>query len=155
MHKNDDAHFMKLAIQEARHASPEDTFPNPIVGCVIVEDEDVVARGYHAKAGSAHAEVNALSQLGRSPKEGARMYVTLEPCSTVGMTGACTSTIITSGLKKIIVGTIDPNPKHKGNGIHVLKDAGVEVLLGIMEAECRALNPEFNERMKLLDHGKK
>ena len=145
---------MNLAIQEAKKASSRQTFPNPIVGCIIVEDEEVVARAYHAKAGSAHAEINALSQLGRSPKEGARMYITLEPCSTVGKTGPCTSAIITSGLKKVLVGTIDPNPQHRGKGIFLLKDAGIEVMIGILEKECRELNVDFNERMKALD-GKK
>ena len=150
----DDAQFMRLAIEEARKGGRK-TFPNPIVGCVIVEGDTVVAKGFHEKAGAAHAEVNALSHLGRVPKEGARLYVTLEPCSTVGKTGPCTNAIITSGIKEVIVGTIDPNPQHQGRGIEILEQAGVNVRVGVLEEECRKLNRDFNERMKALNHDSK
>jgi len=143
---------MRLAIEEAIKGEGK-TFPNPIVGCVIVEGEGIVAKGFHEKAGAAHAEVNALSHLGRIPKEGARLYVTLEPCSSVGKTGPCTKAIITSGIKEVIVGTIDPNPQHQGRGIEILKQAGVHVRFGVLDEECRKLNTDFNERMKALSHG--
>jgi diaminohydroxyphosphoribosylaminopyrimidine deaminase/5-amino-6-(5-phosphoribosylamino)uracil reductase len=153
MVQTDDAACMRLAIEEAKKGEGK-TFPNPIVGCVIVEGNEVVAKGFHEKAGSPHAEVNALSHLGRAAKEGARLYVTLEPCSTVGKTGPCTNAIITSGIKEVVVGTIDPNPQHKGRGIEILKQAGINVRVGVLDEECRDLNMDFNERMKEAGHGK-
>ena len=139
--------FMKIAIEEAKKGSAT-VAPNPIVGAVIVEDDQVVATGYHERPGELHAERIALQNLGRKAKPGATMYVTLEPCSTTGRTGKCTDAIIEAGLSRVVLGAIDPNPDHCGAGIRILEEAGIEVVTGIFEEECAALNPEFNQRMQ-------
>lgn len=144
MSRDKDEHYMRAAIEEAKRSEGRQ-LPNPMVGALIVEDERVVARGFHAKCGEAHAEINALNDLGRKPKKGATMYVTLEPCSTIGRTGACTKALTDSGISAVVVGAIDPNPQHKGRGIQILKKAGVQVRTGVLEEECAALNPEFNQ----------
>ena len=92
------------------------TRPNPRVGAVIVEDGEVVSRGHFQQDGEPHAERWALRTLGRRPKEGAAMYVTLEPCSTKGRTGACTEALIEAGVSRVVVGAMDPTEAHRGNG---------------------------------------
>ncbi|MCA9406243.1 MAG: bifunctional diaminohydroxyphosphoribosylaminopyrimidine deaminase/5-amino-6-(5-phosphoribosylamino)uracil reductase RibD [Candidatus Omnitrophica bacterium] len=146
--------FMRIAIEEAKKSDHQQR-PNPMVGAVIVEDNQVASTGYHKKAGEAHAEINALRDLGRRPQDNATLYVTLEPCSTQGQTGACTDAILQSGLSAVVVGAIDPNPDHQGRGIEILSQAGLSVTVGILADECEALNPEFNEmmRQKGKDHG--
>ncbi len=141
--------FMRAAIAEALKAKGQ-TGDNPIVGAVIVEDGKIAARGCHKFFGGPHAEVEALRAWNQEPgtKNQVALYVTLEPCCTVGKTGKCTDAILASGIKKVVVGAIDPNPKHQGQGISILKQAGVEVITGILEKECMELNPEFNKRMK-------
>lgn len=138
--------FMKAAIREAEKGKAT-AAPNPIVGAVIIEDGKIVAAGYHERPGHPHAEINALKNLARKPSPGAELYVTLEPCSTVGRTEKCTDAIVASGIKKVVIGCIDPNPEHRGRGIEILKKAGIEVITGVLEKECRELNPEFNKRM--------
>lgn len=138
-----DTHFMQLALEEAR-LGWGGTHPNPMVGAVIVESGKLVARGYHALAGGPHAEVRALSNLGRKPHEDAVLYVTLEPCSTQGKTGPCCGAITSSGIGKVVVGAIDPNPKHRGRGIDILARAGVRVESGVLAEECEDLNLIFN-----------
>ncbi len=144
--------FMQQAITEALKAKGQ-TGENPIVGAVIVENGKIVARGYHQYFGGPHAEIEAISAWnkgqGTKNKTDAVLYVTLEPCCTVGKTGKCTDAILEGGIKKVVVGAIDPNPKHRGQGISILKQGGVEVITGILEKECIELNPEFNERMRL------
>lgn len=120
------------------------THPNPMVGAVIVEDGRVVAEGATQPDGGPHAEREALKALGRDPASGATMYVTLEPCSTQGRTGACTDAIIAAGLKRIVVGAKDPNPAHAGHGYDVLRAAGLEVITGVLERECSDHNLIFN-----------
>lgn len=120
------------------------TSPNPMVGALIVEDGRIVAEGATAPDGGPHAERRALQALGRAPAPGARLYVTLEPCSTPGRTGACTDAIIASGLKHVIVGATDPNPAHAGRGYTVMRGAGIEVTTGVLERECTDLNLVFN-----------
>lgn len=120
------------------------THPNPMVGSVIVEDGRIVAEGYHARDGGPHAERVALAALGRPPKQGATLYVTLEPCSTPGRTGACTEAILTAGIKRVVVGAIDPSPEHCGKGFALLREAGVEVTEGVLGQECGDLNLIFN-----------
>ena len=142
-----DETFMKLAIIEAKKGSAT-AAPNPIVGAVIVEDGEVVATGFHERPGEPHAEIWALKNLGRKPQAGATMYVTLEPCSTTGRTGKCTDVLIEAGISVVVLGAIDPNPDHRGQGIEILREAGLEVRTGVLEQECTDLNPEFNERMK-------
>jgi diaminohydroxyphosphoribosylaminopyrimidine deaminase/5-amino-6-(5-phosphoribosylamino)uracil reductase len=121
-----------------------DTHPNPLVGALIVEDGEVVSEGHHAKAGGAHAEINALKALGRKPKPGATMYVTLEPCCTHGRTPPCTDAIVDAGITRVVVGTTDPNPAHAGKGYDLLRSGGVEVTEGVLAAECTDLNLIFN-----------
>ncbi len=120
------------------------THPNPMVGALIVEDGQVVAEGWHAQDGGPHAERVALDGLGRRPAAGATLYVTLEPCSTAGRTGACTEAIMAAGLRRVVVGATDPNPAHAGRGLTGLRAAGVEVTAGVLERECTDLNLIFN-----------
>lgn len=120
------------------------THPNPMVGALIVEDGQIVAEGATAPDGGPHAERLALLARGKPPRPGATMYVTLEPCSTEGRTGACTDAIIASGIKRVVIGATDPNPAHAGRGFQVLRAAGVEVIAGVLERECADLNLIFN-----------
>lgn len=127
------------------------THPNPMVGALIVEGGQVVAEGFHEKDGGPHAEIVALRALGRRPKPDAILVVTLEPCSTVGRTGACTSAILEAGIRRVIVGAKDPNPAHAGRGLELLRNKGVHVVQGVMESRCEDLNLLFNFRMR---HGR-
>lgn len=135
--------FMRQAVAAARRGWG-DTHPNPLVGAVIVENGAVVAEGHHARAGEAHAEINALRALGRKPKPGATLYVTLEPCSTHGRTPPCTTAIAEAGFARVVVGATDPNPAHAGKGYTLLSGAGIDVLTGVLAAECADLNLIFN-----------
>ncbi len=135
--------FMRHALSLAERAWGE-THPNPMVGAVIVEDGAVVAEGWHVRDGEAHAEKAALANLGRAPKAGATMVVTLEPCSTAGRTGACCDAIKEAGIGRVVVGAADPNPDHAGRGFAVLREAGIEVIEGVLERECQDLNLLFN-----------
>jgi diaminohydroxyphosphoribosylaminopyrimidine deaminase/5-amino-6-(5-phosphoribosylamino)uracil reductase len=140
---NTDEQFMRRALELARQGWGT-TAPNPMVGAVIVEDGKIVAEGFHAKDGGAHAEKAALAALGRPAKPGATMYVTLEPCCTAGRTGACTDSIKAAGISKVVVGATDPNPDHAGHGFAVLKDAGIAVETGVLERESNDLNLVYN-----------
>ena len=119
---------------------------NPMVGCVITRDGKIIAQDYHQEYGNAHAEVNALNQIKLQAKD-TIMYVTLEPCSHYGKTPPCTKSIIKSGVKKVIVAMLDPNPLSCGKGADLLKDAGIEVDVGLLENEARELNRGFVKRM--------
>jgi len=123
-----------------------DTHPNPMVGAVLTEGDAVVAEGWHARAGEPHAEVAALRALGRRPLPGATLHVTLEPCSSHGRTPPCVDALLAAGIRRVVVGTLDPNPLHAGRGIRLLREAGVEVVLadGPSELACRELNFLFN-----------
>jgi diaminohydroxyphosphoribosylaminopyrimidine deaminase / 5-amino-6-(5-phosphoribosylamino)uracil reductase len=134
---------MRRALELARQAWGQ-THPNPMVGSVIVEEGRIVAEGFHAEDGGPHAERLALLARGQPPRPGATLYVTLEPCSTHGRTGACTDAIVASGLKRVVVGATDPNPEHAGRGLGILRAAGVEVISGVLERECNDLNLIFN-----------
>ena len=105
---------------------------------------EVVAEGWHRQAGQPHAEVEALRALGRKPDKDATMYVTLEPCSTSGRTGACTDAILESGIRNLVVGAVDPNPHHEGRGLNRLREEGVRVTEGVLAADCSDLNLIFN-----------
>ena len=123
------------------------TSPNPMVGAVLVKAGKIIGRGFHQRAGCPHAEREALRdarERGHSAR-GATLYVTLEPCCTHGRTPPCTDAIITSGIRYVIVGAIDPNPKHSGRGLGVLRDARVKVRDGVLAAEARRLNEVFNQ----------
>jgi len=134
---------MRRALALARRGWGRTT-PNPMVGAVIVEDGGVVAEGFHPEDGGPHAERVALQALGRPPKPNATLYVTLEPCSTHGRTGACCDLIRESGLRRVVVGATDPFPAHAGRGFTVLRESGVDVLTGVLETECNDLNLLFN-----------
>jgi len=135
--------YMRRALEVARRGWGA-THPNPMVGAIIVEDGRIMAEGTHSQDGGPHAERLALLALGHRPRDGATLYVTLEPCSTPGRTGACTDAIIAAGLKRVVVGATDPNPAHAGHGFDVLRAAGVEVISGVLERECTDLNLIFN-----------
>jgi len=135
--------FMRRALVLARKGWGA-THPNPMVGAVIVEAGEIVAEGFHEKDGAPHAEVMALHHLGRPPRSEAILYVTLEPCSTQGRTGACTAAIVKAGLTRVVAGAVDPNPAHAGRGFEVLRAAGVQVTSGVLESECTDLNLIFN-----------
>ena len=139
--------FLKRAIDLA-HKGKYLTKPNPMVGCVIVKDNEVIAEGYHMKYGSNHAEINALEDLNNNNISEAELrqltlYCTLEPCCHHGKTGPCTDAIIRSGIKKVVIGIKDPNPKVSGSGIKQLEDNGIEVLSGFFEEELIKLNKHF------------
>ncbi|MGF1483684.1 MAG: bifunctional diaminohydroxyphosphoribosylaminopyrimidine deaminase/5-amino-6-(5-phosphoribosylamino)uracil reductase RibD [Opitutales bacterium] len=135
--------WMRRALEVARKGWGT-THPNPMVGALILEDGVIVAEGWHARAGEAHAEVQAFRQLGRKPKAGATLVVTMEPCSTTGRTAPCTSAILEAGVRQVVVGTTDPNPQHAGGGLTLLREAGVEVVGGVLADECTDLNLIFN-----------
>lgn len=135
--------FMRRALELAQSVWGR-TAPNPMVGAVLVEDGKIVAEGATAPDGGPHAERLALLARGKPPRPGATLYVTLEPCSTHGRTGACTEAIIASGIKRVVVGAADPNPAHAGRGFAVLREAGIEVITGVLERDCMDLNLIFN-----------
>ena len=137
----DDKIWMKLAIEEAAKATGL-TSPNPLVGAVIIKNHQLIGRGHHMKAGTAHAEVNALANCVESP-EGATCYVTLEPCSTHGRTPPCTQALISAKVARVVIGTLDPNPEHAGDAVKILEEAGIEVSYNVLADECWQLNMAF------------
>lgn len=121
------------------------TNPNPMVGAVIVKDGQVIGRGFHRRAGQAHAEINALQDVerhGANPR-GAVLYVTLEPCTFFGRTPPCTEAIVNSGISKVVIGALDANPKNNGRAVNILREHGVEVVFGVEKQECWQLNEHF------------
>ena len=140
-----DTQYLRLALRLARRGCGA-TSPNPMVGAVLVKGGQIIGRGWHRRAGWPHAEIEALrdaQKRGRNPR-GATLYVTLEPCCTHGRTPPCTAAIISAGIKKIVIGATDPNPKHAGKGFKILQRAGIEVVQGILADECTRLNEAFN-----------
>ncbi|MFI0374796.1 MAG: bifunctional diaminohydroxyphosphoribosylaminopyrimidine deaminase/5-amino-6-(5-phosphoribosylamino)uracil reductase RibD [Candidatus Thiodiazotropha sp.] len=136
---------MARAIQLARRGWYS-THPNPRVGCLIVKQGEVIAEGYHRRAGEPHAERNALAKAGVAAS-GATAYVTLEPCCHQGRTPPCTEALIESGVKRVVVGMRDPNPLVAGQGLELLRRAGIQVTEGVMRSQVEALNPGFIKRM--------
>ena len=137
---------MRYAIGLAQKAAGN-THPNPLVGSVLIDGSGaIISEGYHVKVGELHAERKALTgiELTEDQKQSSTLYVTLEPCCTHGRTPPCTEIILEKGVRRVVVGTIDPNPAHQSRGIDILRDAGVEVITGVLDDECRALNPIFN-----------
>ncbi|WP_346354536.1 bifunctional diaminohydroxyphosphoribosylaminopyrimidine deaminase/5-amino-6-(5-phosphoribosylamino)uracil reductase RibD [Azotosporobacter soli] len=133
--------FMHLALQLAKLAEGRTT-PNPLVGAVIVKEGRVVGQGWHRKAGTAHAEIHALRQAGDLAR-GADIYVTLEPCSHRGRTGPCAKALAEAGVKRVFVAMLDPNPLVAGKGLAYLRQAGIEVVEGVLAAEAARQNIVF------------
>ena len=146
-----DARYMRRALELAATATRADVFPNPLVGCVVVDarTDDVVGEGYHPKAGEPHAEVFALRAAGERAR-GATAYVTLEPCDHFGRTPPCARALVDAGVARVVVGFVDPDPRVSGGGARTLADAGVEVAVGCEEAACREINADFIERQLAL-----
>ena len=119
------------------------TSPNPMVGSVIVKDNQIIGEGYHKCAGKAHAEINAIADAGIANCKGATIYVTLEPCSTTGKTPPCTDAIISAKFAKVVIGCLDANPLNAGNGVDILEKSEIEVVIGAEEEECEKLNASF------------
>ncbi|XP_054781632.1 riboflavin biosynthesis protein PYRD, chloroplastic isoform X2 [Prosopis cineraria] len=141
----DDGFYMRRSVELARKAIGL-TSPNPMVGCVIVKDGEVVGEGFHPKAGQPHAEVFALRDAG-DLAENATAYVSLEPCNHVGRTPPCTEALIKAKVKKVVVGMVDPNPIVASKGVHRLRDAGIEVVVGVEEELCKGLLETYTHRM--------
>lgn len=140
----EDARWMRRALAEAARARGR-TGSNPAVGAVIVKNRRMLAAGFHRGAGCPHAEIEALRALGHpSHARGATMYVTLEPCSTQGRTPPCTAALAASGLARVVIGTLDPNPRHTGRARALLEAAGIAVTEGVLAKECAALNEAWN-----------
>lgn len=135
--------FMQRALEIAQHGCGN-VSPNPMVGSVIVYDNLVIGEGYHRQYGQAHAEVNAVNSVkDKSLLEKSTMYVTLEPCSHFGKTPPCADWIIQHKISKVVVATLDSNPKVSGKGIEKLRNAGIEVIVGVLEKEAQWLNRRF------------
>ena len=141
----DDYRHMARALTLSRRGLTS-TDPNPRVGCVLVKDGTLVGEGWHARAGEAHAEVIALDAAGARAR-GATAYVTLEPCCHYGRTPPCTDALLNAGVIRVVAAMADPNPQVAGRGLDLLRAAGVVVDCGLLEAEARALNPGFIQRM--------
>lgn len=142
----EDRDYMALALQLAARGRTT-TDPNPNVGCVLVNDGEIVGEGWHAVAGGPHAEVNALSQAGARAR-GATAYVSLEPCAHHGRTPPCSQALIEAGVARVVVAMQDPNPRVAGQGLAQLQAAGIDTACGLLEAEAEKLNPGFLKRMR-------
>ncbi|KAJ0112665.1 hypothetical protein Patl1_00432 [Pistacia atlantica] len=142
---NEDAFYMRRCVELARKAIGC-TSPNPMVGCVIVKDGKIVGEGFHPKAGQPHAEVFALRDAG-ALAENATAYVSLEPCNHYGRTPPCTEAMIKAKVKRVVVGMVDPNPIVDSKGLDRLRDAGIDVTVGIEEESCKQLNEAFIHQM--------
>lgn len=134
---------MKEALRLARKGKGR-TSPNPMVGALVVKDDEIVGKGFHPAAGKPHAEIYALKEAGDRARQ-ATMYVTLEPCNHHGRTPPCTEAIIAAGIKKVFVGVEDPNPKVAGKGMVRLREAGIDVVSGILEDKCLQMNEAYNK----------
>lgn len=139
--KKDNAYYMNIAMRLALRAKAQ-TSPNPMVGALVVKKGRIISRGYHKQAGGAHAETAALDKAGKKA-QGATLYVTLEPCTHFGRTPPCVERIIKSGIKKVVVGMIDPNPLNNGKGIGMLRQHKIKVEAGILEGGLKKMNAAF------------
>jgi diaminohydroxyphosphoribosylaminopyrimidine deaminase/5-amino-6-(5-phosphoribosylamino)uracil reductase len=136
---------MLAAIRLARRGIGT-THPNPRVGAIVLRGDTIVGSGYHARAGDAHAESRALDEAGERAA-GATLVVTLEPCAHFGRTPPCADRVIGAGIRRVVVGMVDPNPLVDGRGLARLREAGLEVAVGVRADECRALNPPYLKRL--------
>ncbi len=137
----EDEHWMRRVLRLAEKGRGR-TSPNPMVGAILLKDSKVVGEGYHAKAGEAHAEIVALQRAGEEGR-GATLYLNLEPCAHYGKTPPCAPRVVEGGVRRVVIGMEDPNPLVKGKGIEMLREAGLDVEVGILEKECRRLNEAF------------
>jgi diaminohydroxyphosphoribosylaminopyrimidine deaminase/5-amino-6-(5-phosphoribosylamino)uracil reductase len=140
-----DAEYMRLCLRLARRGFGA-TSPNPMVGSLLLRAGKILGRGWHRQAGGPHAEIEALNDASRQGHKaaGATLYVTLEPCSTYGRTRPCTDAIVAAGIRRVVVGSVDPNPRHASRGLRILRQAGIKVQKGILTEECVRLNEAFN-----------
>ena len=142
----DDEKYMRRCLQLARNGQ-QNAKPNPVVGAVIVSaDGRIIGEGYHVRCGEGHAEVNAFASVSAVDEpllKEATIYVSLEPCSHYGKTPPCADLIIQKGVRRAVVGCVDPFAEVQGRGIRKLREAGIEVTVGVLEAECKALNRRF------------
>ncbi|HET9417977.1 MAG TPA: bifunctional diaminohydroxyphosphoribosylaminopyrimidine deaminase/5-amino-6-(5-phosphoribosylamino)uracil reductase RibD [Chthoniobacterales bacterium] len=139
-----DERFMRVALNEARKSLGR-TSPNPAVGAILVCGGRILARAHHTRAGEPHAEIACLHKLGGPVPADATLYVTLEPCSTTGKTPPCTRAIIDAGVRTVVIGAVDVNPRHSGRGISELRNAGVMLRTGVLASESLRLNEAFNK----------
>ena len=142
----DDRDYMRLALSLAERGRGW-TAPNPMVGAVVVRDGQIIGQGWHERFGQAHAERNALTSC-TAPPQGATMYVTLEPCCHHGKQPPCVDAILAAGIRRVVVGAGDPDPRVDGKGIALLRAAGVEVTEGVLREECEAQNAFFRHRVR-------
>ena len=140
-----DCAHMARALQLAARGTYS-AHPNPVVGCVLVKDGEVVGEGWHEKAGEAHAEINALRAAGDKAK-GATAYVTLEPCAHTGKTPPCANALVEAGISKVVAAMQDPHGEVSGRGLEILEEAGITTEIGLMQAAAEALNPGFISRV--------
>ena len=139
-----DVRWMNRAIEIAAEGQGM-VEPNPMVGCVIVRRDELLAEGYHKLFGGPHAEIEALAHVRGLPLNDTTVYVTLEPCCHSGKTPPCTQALIEAGVRNVVVGYVDPNPNVAGQGINQLRDSGINVRVGICEAECKRLVAPFEK----------
>lgn len=137
----EDEYWMRQALRLAQKGKGR-TSPNPMVGAVLVREGKVIGEGFHAKAGEPHAEILALSRAGHQAR-GATLYINLEPCSHQGRTPPCAPEVIQAGVRRVVVGMEDPNPLVKGRGLEMLREAGLDVEVGLLESDCKKLNESF------------
>lgn len=141
-----DQQYMRQCITLARNGAGS-VSPNPMVGAVLVNDGNIIGKGYHQRFGEAHAEVNAINNATESVR-GATLYVNLEPCCYTGKTPPCTELIISSGIRRVVIGMKDPNPRVSGKGMKKLQQAGIEVTVGVLEDEAKLLNEAFTKYVR-------
>lgn len=139
--KKNREYFMNLAMRLALKAKGK-TSPNPMVGALVVKNGKIVGRGYHKKAGLAHAEIIALDEAGKN-SQGATLYVTLEPCTHFGKTAPCVNSVVNSGVKEVVVGMIDPNPLNNGKGVNIIRQHKIKVAVGFLEERLKRMNEPF------------
>jgi len=145
MRRIDDAYYMRLALRVGRRGLGR-TSPNPPVGAVVVAGRTIVGRGYHHKAGQPHGEAEALREAGARAR-GATLYVTLEPCAHHGRTPPCVDAVIAAGVRRVVIGTRDPNPHVRGNGAARLRAAGINVTIGVEQVACDDLIAPFRKHI--------
>ena len=139
--KQDDVRWMRRALRLARRGWGTTT-PNPMVGALLVREGRIVGQGCHLRAGGAHAEVKAMAAAGTDAR-GSTLYVTLEPCSTQGRTPPCTDAVAAAGIRRVVIGCLDPNPRHSGTAVGMLQRGGIQVTVDVCREQCQQLNDAF------------